>query len=842
MVQQPEKPVKAEPGQVILRHVPTLQLRPRLELCQETGIKLEAGSRVLVIKDHAGLAEALVKTLEKRQVKVTLMGAASPEASISQDGPFDGIFFLPAFDSVPPLDRMSLSDWQAFLDLRIYNLFTILRALSGQPFLVCATRLGGLCGYGALPAGTLGGGTRGFTKALQRERGSFVKVVDFELDVKPSKAGGQLVDETLRDPGALEVGRKGGQRFTLGLIEEPLPSQTNFDLPPGSVYLVSGGTGGITGPVVLDLARSFPGSFYLLGRGLLPSRTNPDLLRIKTGRDLLKKEWGLPDGNGKKPTPVEVEARLAALERAAATLETIDALEKLGSKAVYLTCNVTDFSSVSRAVQTVLASEQRIDVLIHAAGFESSHRLERKSIEEFHQTLAVKATGFFHLYKALEEQGRLPRAVIGFTSIAGWFGNTGQTDYSAANDLLCKLVSALCSAHPEIKGRCLDWGPWAEVGMASRGHIPALMKMAGVEMLQPAAAAPLVRTELLAGDGCEVLLTGSLGMQETQEDPSGGLDLEGANRVLAASRPHKMLDRFVGFEKRGNLCFEVELDPRLEPFLNDHRLNGISLMPGVMGIEGFLEIARLVAAMSLEKKPFTATRLEEIQFLAPVKFYRDQPRRLTWMARVGPEGDGMAAHISLESDLELRSRPKEHLLHFSGKVILDPPGKGAQPVTGAPPEWDETRLLKKEEIYQLFSHGPAFQVLDGVCRSKEGLVGRLQLERPPLSADFTFPVNEPSLVELCMQTAGVWQVGKIATLGLPLAIQGLRFYPWEANPGLLFAQVRPATREDGQMAFDAAVVDEQGRLYLQMNGFRMASLPYTADAELLRPLQTLVGA
>jgi len=841
--------VKSALGQVILRHIPFPLLRPRLELCQETGIKLEAGSRVLVVKDHAGLAETLVKLLEKRQVKVALLDATSPEesgsqgAALSAEGPFDGIFFLPSFDSLPPLEKLSLHEWQAFLDRRVYSLFTLLRALPGQPFLVCATRLGGLHGYGALPAGTLGGGTSGFAKALRRERaGSFVKVVDFELETKRSKAAGHLVDETLRDPGAVEVGWKGGQRFTLGLVEESLTSQASFDLPAGSVYLVSGGTGGITGPVVLDLARSTPGTFYLLGRSLLPSRSDPDLLRIKTGRDALKKEWGLPGPDGSKPTPVEVEARLAALERAAATLDTIDALEKLGSKAVYLACDVTDFPSVSRAVQAVLQSEGRIDVLVHAAGFESSHRLERKSIDEFRQTLAVKATGFFHLYKALEEQGRLPRAVIGFTSVAGWFGNTGQTDYSAANDLLCKLVSALCRAHPEIKGVCLDWGPWAEVGMASRGHIPALMKMAGVEMLQPPSAAPLVRAELLAGKNIEVLLTGSLGMQEAQVDPSGGLDLEKTNRLLAASGPHKLLDRLVGIESSGKLCFEVELDPRVEPFLKDHALNGIPILPGVMGIEGFQEIARLVASMSLEKKTFTAGFLEDIQFLAPVKFYRDQPRRLTWMATVGPEGDGLAARISLESDLELRSRAKEHLLHFSGKVILSPPGKATPQAIGTPPDWDETRMLKKEEIYRLYFHGPAFQVIDEVCRSGDGLVGRLCMERPPLSADFPSPVNGPSLVELCMQTAGVWQIGKTGALGLPNAIQSLAFYPQEAKKGPFFAQVRPVTREDGQISFDAWVVDAQGRLYLEMKGYRTAPLPYTADPELLRPLQTLVGA
>jgi hypothetical protein len=72
-----------------------------------------------------------------------------------------------------------------------------------------------------------------------------------------------------------------------------------------------------------------------------------------------------------------------------------------------------------------------------------------------------------------------------FSSIAGRFGNGGQTDYSAANDLLCKSVSAFRTHRPGTAGIAIDWTAWADIGMATRGSIPKMMALAGIDMLPP---------------------------------------------------------------------------------------------------------------------------------------------------------------------------------------------------------------------------------------------------------------------------------------------------------------------------------------------------------------------
>ena len=91
------------------------------------------------------------------------------------------------------------------------------------------------------------------------------------------------------------------------------------------------------------------------------------------------------------------------------------------------------------------------------------------------------------------------RATVAFSSIAGRFGNAGQTDYSAANDLLCKIASGFRTSRPATRSLAVDWTAWGEIGLATRGSIPKVMELAGIDMLPPAAGIPWIRRELLAG-------------------------------------------------------------------------------------------------------------------------------------------------------------------------------------------------------------------------------------------------------------------------------------------------------------------------------------------------------
>ncbi len=847
----PLSPAAEAEQSAILRRVPVAALRPRLDLCLPTGVNLETGARVLVVegKDEAG--ESLVRKLRARKAEPLRLKAGLAAEEIAEkvaawqaEKPIRGVYFLPGLDAEPELDEMTPADWQSGLESRLYSLYTLMRLLPEETFLVCATRLGGLHGYGAEgAAGLFGGAVSGFAKSLSRERPSaFVKVVDFETTAKAAEVASVLIEETLRDPGAVEIGRREGLRYGIALVEKPLPEENNFELGQGSVFLITGGSGGILRPIAEDLVSATRGTFYLLGRTPLPPPDDPDLLRFSADREGLKKElFTRLSRDGKKATPVQVEGALLALERAAAAHQTMQLIEQKGGKAYYLACDVTDPLKVGEAVQKIRAAEGRLDVFLHAAGLERSRKLESKPPEEFRLVVSVKADGFFNIYRALVEQKLLPRAFVFFSSVAGRFGNSGQADYSAANDLLCKAAAAIRRAHPGIKTVAIDWSAWGGVGMATRGNIPTLMKMAGIDMLPPEQAAPRLRLELLAGDG-EVVLAGSLGILTEPRSPHGGLDLGLANTALRAGEPiHTMLSQVTDFDLQGGLVFEAELDPKEQPFLHDHAVNNVPVLPGVMGIEGFSVAAKHIgSALASSKGNLEVTKLEDIQFLAAFKFYRNQPRRITWKALALHEAGRLVVHVTLESARALKTKAVERTLHFSGKVYLQPEEMPVREASLPLPQWNGRYTLRAEDIYKLYFHGPAFQVLEGVQRSGEAVLGKLNRKLPAITRNGHSLLAAPTLIELCFQTAGIWEIAKTDRLALPRSIRSLTLYRTPLNGAAVYAEVRPLEAEDGSFRFNARVLDAEGRLYLELEDYRTTPLPYSAEKNLLEPLKELV--
>lgn len=840
-----------EPAMMIRRRVPMPVLRPRLDLCLPTGVTLDEGSRVIIVADQGKTADSLARRLRARKAQVlTIMPSPSTEMiekikAFHAEGAVQGIYYLAGMDVETALPEMQVSEWHMLIEERIMPLYHLFRSLDGEPFLVCATRMGGLHGYSLKPAASaLAGAVSGFAKALSRERPkTFVKVIDFDLDKADSQVAARLIDETLHDAGAVEIGWEGSQRFTVGLVEQPYPAGKAFEIEK-PVVVITGGAGGIVAPVLIDLANRTHGFFYLLGRSPLANANDADIRRVESDRDGLKKDLlQRMMAEGQKPSPAQIEEKLAGLERMAGVLRAIDRARASGAHVEYLVCDVTDPLAVNSAVQHVLALHDRVDVVIHAAGIERSRKLALKPAEEFRATLLVKAGGLFNLYKDLSQRGKLPAYMILFGSVAGRFGNSGQTDYSAANDLIAKMASNLKIHHPQMRVVTIDWSAWAQVGMASRGYIPQLMEMGGIDQMPPQQAAGLVYQEIAAAESIsEVVLSGSLGSLEQPLRADGGLDIEAANRALTEGDPiHVMLSRVTGLDVRYGVILEAELNPDEEPFLKDHALNGIPLLPGVMGIEGFSVAARHVASvLGSEKTGFTVDRLEDIQFLAPFKFYRNESRRITWKAQVVREVDGLVAHVTLESTLALKTRQNEVVQHFSGKVHLTPLPEAIQEATVKPPRWNGAYTVASDEIYRLYFHGPSFQVLEAVQRNGEMVLGKMRNSLPQITGKDIPLVTTPILLELCLQTAGVWEAGATGTLALPRSIGTVNLYRTKPNGAPIFAEVVPSSDEDGSLSFDARVVDDEGHLYLEVHNYRTVPLPYSVEAALLKPMRMLV--
>jgi hypothetical protein len=95
---------------------------------------------------------------------------------------------------------------------------------------------------------------------------------------------------------------------------------------------------------------------------------------------------------------------------------------------------------------------------------------------------------------------------------------------------------------------------------------------------------------------------------------------------------------------------------------------------------------------------------------------------------------------------------------------------------------------------------------------------------------------EPRLIELCFQTAGLWEMGVQGRMGLPQHIDRIS----SASPAPQDSATRlyaVVTRDPDRNSFDAEVVDLQGNQYLHMNGYCTASVPNSIDHERLKALK-----
>jgi hypothetical protein len=155
-------------------------------------------------------------------------------------------------------------------------------------------------------------------------------VVDFAEDETPAQTATLLIEETLVDSAVVEIGWRGEQRFGIAILERNVEEQI-LDLGKNPVFLISGGTGGITASVVTDLAQQTKGIFYLLGRSELPDTQDSEIQLARSGREALKTAViQRLVAEGQKPTPKQVEAVVDKVSRAAATLQTLDVVRQAG--------------------------------------------------------------------------------------------------------------------------------------------------------------------------------------------------------------------------------------------------------------------------------------------------------------------------------------------------------------------------------------------------------------------------------------------------------------------------------------------------------------------------------
>jgi acyl transferase domain-containing protein len=372
--------------------------------------------------------------------------------------------------------------------------------------------------------------------------------------------------------------------------------------------------------------------------------------------------------------------------------------------------------------------------------------------------------------------------------------------------------------------------------MATRGSIPKMMELAGIDMLPPEAGIPLIRRELTAGGTRgEIVIGKRLGILLKEWDSTGGLDAKATQSDAEKQRSvyGPMIGAIAGMSLAHGVTIETTLDPKVQPFLHDHQIDGTPVLPGVMGIEAFAEAAQRMLP------GWHVAALEDVNFFAPFKFYRNEPRTLTIQAVFHPEGNEVVANCRLLGSRLLPNQAEPQVTtHFSARVRLAK--QAPETLTGPAPGGPPTSITAAADIYRIYFHGPAYQVLARAWREEECIIGQFAEDLPRHHYPTEQPMlMAPRLIELCFQTAGLWELSAQGHMGLPQHIQKvcLQRSPNGAD-GSFYAVVTPNSE---QGSFDAEVLDEAGNRYFRLIGYRTVALPNIVDTEPLKALQAVAA-
>ena len=373
----------------------------------------------------------------------------------------------------------------------------------GPRWVVAATALGRHPGRSAQSDFTGARGAAGFVKAVAKEWPHVrAKTVDLARDTDPGGAADLLLDELTTSDGIVEVSYGSGRRSTTVARRAALPAgPDHLELGPRSVILITGGARGITSLIARDLARRYQCALVLLGRSPLPpAEEDPATARAATPAEIRTALIGNLRTRGEKPVPAHIEAACQRVLHEREVRATLDEIQAVGGRVEYYQADVRDLSAVRATVEEVYARHNCLDGLVHAAGLVEDRLLGDKEPASFDRVLQTKVDGALNLLRAVRPESL--RFVAFFSSVAGTFGNAGQADYAAANEIL-NAIAADCDARVPARVVAFNWGPWDAPGMVTP-EVRRQFSAQGVELLAPEPAVQAFVDELRLGRKGEV--------------------------------------------------------------------------------------------------------------------------------------------------------------------------------------------------------------------------------------------------------------------------------------------------------------------------------------------------
>jgi len=675
-----------------------------------------------------------------------------------------------------------------------------------------------------------------------------------ELILDPKAAADMIHEDLFTLEGEVEVGLdRDGRRWGLVAFAEDLV-EDHQPLASDDTWLVSGGGSGVTAASIIGVATASKNAnahFALLGRSRLIEQTESWVPwseeALEAERMALRERLASASDSG-KVTIVEWNTAWQKFTRSRDVYVTLASIQSTGNQATYHPVDVMDRDGMIAVGESL---GRKITGLIHGAGLEDSKLVGQKDSSVFDKVVRVKIDGWQCMLAACGASGaEHPRFAACFTSVAGRFGNGGQTDYAAANSVLDAEMARL-TASGVCRAVAIGWTGWRDVGMATRGSIEAVFAAAGIDTLSVEQGVEIFVGEALAGGKRRVIGCGSLGaMDKFDAFREAPLRLPAAmTAVIADPERFPFVDKVLTFSEGQSLVTQATLSAADHPFLVDHAIEGVPYHPGVMALEMFAESALLL-------RPSTCLAgFESVEFGLPVKLLKGAMTVRVHADYARTEDDVTWVECRLVSDLsnskgEVFGEREHHkamvrlvekcddICPFLEREVHALPNIGIP----APGEVIEGPSF----IYRRYFHGPRFQSHGGVLRGigDDAMPGAdgiaLMRHQLPASDQFAHEANGesvllealPMLIEAGFQNAGLVAMAAEGFSSLPIGIEwsSMLRVP-DRDEQLRMRSLLMAVEEAGVTVHDVVIVGDDDAPVLALKGLRLKGMAPVSNSD-----------
>lgn len=156
----------------------------------------------------------------------------------------------------------------------------------------------------------------------------------------------------------------------------------------------------------------------------------------------------------------------------APALEVVEAIRQAGGQAVVCVGSVTAPDFAERFVGTAVSEFKGLDIIVNNAGYTWDNVVQKMTDEQWYAMMDVHLTAPFRILRAAQpviralskqekDAGQIVvRKVVNISSVAGLFGNAGQTNYSTAKAGITGMTQTLAKewGRMNVTVNCVAYG------------------------------------------------------------------------------------------------------------------------------------------------------------------------------------------------------------------------------------------------------------------------------------------------------------------------------------------------------------------------------------------------